>query len=45
MKMQEKGRTVTKSYDIDVGNSFWAKNASLPLPEVGCNIILTSIYR
>jgi hypothetical protein len=33
--IEEKGRKTQKSYDIDVMDSFWTKNASRPLPEVG----------
>lgn len=34
--VEERGKQVTKNYDIDVNDSFWQKNAAKPLPEVGC---------
>jgi sec1 family domain-containing protein 1 len=33
--IEEKGRSLQKNYDIDVMDSFWTRNASRPLPEVG----------
>ncbi|KAI8900670.1 Sec1-like protein [Globomyces pollinis-pini] len=34
----ENGRKSVKNYDIDVTDTFWEKNASCPLPEVGMYI-------
>ncbi|KAJ1916041.1 Vesicle trafficking between the ER and Golgi [Mycoemilia scoparia] len=35
---KERDRTVRKTMDIDTKEEFWAKNASLPFPEVAINI-------
>ncbi|KAJ1827345.1 Vesicle trafficking between the ER and Golgi [Coemansia sp. RSA 2599] len=34
----DSGRTLKKSYDLNVGDSFWANNAPLPFPEVAIGI-------
>ncbi|KAJ1963135.1 Vesicle trafficking between the ER and Golgi [Dipsacomyces acuminosporus] len=34
----DSGRTTKKSYDLNVGDAFWASNAALPFPEVAISI-------
>ncbi|KAJ2238333.1 Vesicle trafficking between the ER and Golgi [Coemansia sp. RSA 1722] len=34
----ESGKTLKKSYDLNVSDSFWANNAPLPFPEVAISI-------
>jgi hypothetical protein len=44
--IEERGMMVKKTYDIDVTDTFWSKNSSLPLPEVGMFIdIETKQYK